>query len=69
MKRLRSVAVTRSGVEFVYEGDLVIYLWPWRRGPDTRPLLSVGLSGTGEFGDVRVRSLFQATGTRGPTPS
>jgi hypothetical protein len=48
--------IDRLGVEFPYRGDTVIWLWPWRR--DGLPkILSVGLSGTGEFGVARFNSL------------
>lgn len=59
LRQLRSTAITRAGVEFIYKGDPVIYLWPWHRGPDARPWVSIGLSGTGEFGDARFHSLAE----------
>lgn len=51
-------SVDRLGVEFPYNGDVVIWLWPWRR--DGKPkFISVCASGTGEWGDVRFNTLAE----------
>jgi len=53
--------VDRAGIWFPYKGDEVLWTWPWRRdrgdGWKGGPFISVGFSGTGEFGDARFNSL------------
>lgn len=48
------------GAEFKWRGDDVIYTWPWRYCRERRmrgPFISLGFSGTGEWGDARFHSL------------
>ncbi len=49
----------KSGVEFFYKGDTVIWLWPWRRKDKKLKFISLFFSGTGEFGDAMFSSLKQ----------
>lgn len=44
------------GIEFWYKGDIVIWTWPWRRY-NRGPFISLGFSGTGEWGDARYWTL------------
>lgn len=50
------IAIDRFGVEFSRSRDTIIWLWPWRRNGLPK-FISVGLSGTGEFGDARFPTL------------
>lgn len=47
--------IDKTGIEFYYHGDWVIWLWPWKRRSDK--YISISLSGTGEFGDAKFSSL------------
>jgi len=31
----------RQGAEFIFHGDSVVWLWPWKR-PSGKPILSIG---------------------------
>jgi hypothetical protein len=54
----RRVLLNRFGVEFPWNGDIVIWLWWWRR--DGLPkYISVGFSGNGDFGDARFHTLAE----------
>ncbi len=46
----------RHGTAFPYKGDEVWWTWPWRRHGLPK-YISVGFSGTGEFGDARFNTL------------
>lgn len=46
----------KHGIWFTHKGDEVMWTWPWRRG-GLAPFISMSMSGTGEFGDARFRSL------------
>lgn len=62
LKRLvmlvRSIRVDRVGIDFAHAGDTVIWTWPWRRNGLPK-YISVGFSGTGEFGDARFHTLAE----------
>lgn len=47
----------KYGVEFPYKGDTVIWTWPWRHKERKERFISIGFSGTGEFGDAVYCSL------------
>lgn len=50
----------KYGVEFPWRGDWVIWTWPWNNRNERSvrgKFISVGFSGTGEFGDARFKSL------------
>lgn len=49
----------RFGIEFIWKGDTVIWSWPWRKRRDRArgAFISLGFSGTGEFGDARFKTL------------
>lgn len=49
-------AFDKHGIEFWYRGDTVIWAWPWRR-KGLAPFISLGFSGTGEWGDARYWTL------------
>lgn len=50
------ISVDRLGIQFGYHGDDVIWTWPWKR--DGRgAYISLGFTGTGEWGDARYRTL------------
>lgn len=53
-----SVSFDRIGVEFCYYGDTLLWVWPWRRCGLPK-YISVGFSGTGEFGDARFHTLAE----------
>jgi len=50
------ITIDRGGIWFPYKGDEVLWTWPWRR-KGLAPFVSVGFSGTGEWGDARFWSL------------
>lgn len=53
-------SVDRFGITFFYKGDDVLWTWPWRGEVSRRlPFISIGFSGTGEFGDARFKSLAE----------
>ena len=55
----------KHGVWFPHRGDEVCYTWPWTRQEregDNRgkaPFISIGFSGTGEWGDARYWTLAE----------
>ena len=61
--RLLFSQVDSVGVEFPYKGDVVIWLWPWKRTgpPDDKwakaPFISLSFTGTGDFGDAKFWTL------------
>jgi hypothetical protein len=54
----RRVSFDRLGVEFPWNGDIVIWLWWWRRNALPK-YISVGISGNGDFGDARFHTLAE----------
>lgn len=53
------------GIEILYKGDNVIWTWPWHRqwkGQKLGPWISLGFTGTGEWGDARFWTLKQLDG-------
>lgn len=48
--------INKSGIWFHYKGDELCWLWPWMREGKGK-YVSVGYSGTGQFGDARFNSL------------
>ena len=48
-------SIDNLGVQFWYNGDEVIWLWPWKRRG--YKYISILASGTGEFGDATYNSL------------
>lgn len=56
--QLLLATINRHGITFPHNGDEVWWLWPWKRGklPD-KPFISVGFTGTGEWGDSRWATL------------
>lgn len=58
VRLFRSIRIDRVGIDFPHAGDIVIWTWPWcRKG--LPKFISVGLSGTGEFGDARFHTLAE----------
>lgn len=49
----------KFGIEFPWKGDTIIWNWPWRNKNEKRRFISIGFSGTGEFGDARYNSLAE----------
>lgn len=58
VRLFRSIRVDRVGIDFPYTGDTVIWTWPWRR-KGLPKYISVGFSGTGDFGDARFHTLAE----------
>ena len=50
------VAIDHSGITFPYQGDEIIWIWPWKRMGGEK-YISVLFSGTGQFGDCKFTSL------------
>lgn len=48
--------ITKLGIEFTHNGDDIIWLWPWKR-TDDRKYISLGFTGTGQFGDAKFKTL------------
>jgi hypothetical protein len=57
--RFLFVTFDRIGIEFYHRGDDIIWLWPWRCRHDPRRFISLGFSGTGEFGDAKFYSIYE----------
>lgn len=54
------MAVTKSGFEFPFEGDQVIYVWPWVEAETRRKhgkYISLGMTGNGMFGVAAFHAL------------
>lgn len=52
---LLNFRVEKSGIWFWRNGDIILWLWPWRQAK--HKYVSLMLSGTGEFGDAGFNSL------------
>lgn len=50
------ISIDSLGIWFPYKGDEVVWTWPWRR-KGLAPLISLTMSGTGEWGDARYWTL------------
>lgn len=61
--RLLFSQIDNLGITFPYKGDVVIWLWPWKRtGVEgdkwaSAPYISLSFTGTGEFGDAKFWTL------------
>lgn len=53
------MTIDRLGIQFRHKGDDVIWVWPWKRRKFSARFISLGFSGTGEFGDAVYSSLKQ----------
>ena len=57
--KLVPLRIDKFGIDFWYKGDTVIWILPWKRKNRKERWISMGFSGTGEFGSAYFSSLAE----------